>query len=112
MATSLGQVAVLFRSTMPSVGLSALEAMPVLKDLLGMSRMAVPVVSDPVPYDPFSIVHVPPNKLGVCSYRCGRNCERSLAYNNGTDSWGVLAISGLSLRVIGLPLPIGALINS
>ena len=50
MATSLGQVAVLFRSTMPSVGLSALLAMPVLYDLDGMSRMAVPVVSEPVPW--------------------------------------------------------------
>jgi hypothetical protein len=49
MATSLGQVAVLFRSTMPNVGLSAREAIPVLYDLEGMSRMAVPVVSEPVP---------------------------------------------------------------
>lgn len=49
MATSLGQVAVLLRSTIPSVGFKAREAIPVLYDLEGMSRMAVPVVSEPVP---------------------------------------------------------------
>jgi hypothetical protein len=42
-------VAVLLISTIPSVGLSALEAIPVLKALEGISKMAVPVVSDPVP---------------------------------------------------------------
>jgi hypothetical protein len=47
--TSLGQVAVFIMSTIPRVGLSAREAIPVLKDLEGMSRIAVPVVSDPVP---------------------------------------------------------------
>lgn len=35
---------------MPSVGLSARLAMAVLKDIWGISRTAVPVVSEPVPY--------------------------------------------------------------
>ena len=34
---------------MPSVGFSAREAMPVLKDFEVMSKIAVPVVSEPVP---------------------------------------------------------------
>lgn len=49
MATCLGQVLVLFVSTIPSVGLSERCAIAVLNDLEGMSRTAVPVVSDPVP---------------------------------------------------------------
>ena len=36
-------------STMPSIGFIARFAMPVLKDMEVMSRIAVPVVSDPVP---------------------------------------------------------------
>lgn len=36
-------------STIPSVGFIARLAMPVLKDIEGISRMAVPVVSEPVP---------------------------------------------------------------
>ena len=36
-------------STMPSVGFSAREAMPVLNDFEVMSKIAVPVVSEPVP---------------------------------------------------------------
>lgn len=47
--TSLGQVAVFIMSTIPSVGFNARDAIPVLNDLEGISRMAVPVVSDPVP---------------------------------------------------------------
>lgn len=49
-ATSRGHVAVLFKSTIPNVGLSAREAIPVLNDFEGISRMAVPVVSEPVPW--------------------------------------------------------------
>lgn len=51
MATSFGHVAVFNRSTIPKVGLRARDAIPVLNLRDGMSRMAVPVVSDPVPYD-------------------------------------------------------------
>lgn len=36
-------------STIPRVGFMALFAIPVLKDMEVMSRIAVPVVSDPVP---------------------------------------------------------------
>ena len=36
-------------STIPRVGFKARLAMPVLKDLEVMSRIAVPVVSEPVP---------------------------------------------------------------
>jgi hypothetical protein len=36
-------------STIPNVGFKARLAMPVLKDLLVISRIAVPVVSEPVP---------------------------------------------------------------
>jgi hypothetical protein len=49
MCTAEGHVFVLWVSTIPSVGLRARLAMPVLKDLLVISRIAVPVVSDPVP---------------------------------------------------------------
>lgn len=76
MATSFGHVAVLLVSTIPKVGLSARDAMPVLNDIDVMSQMAVPVVSEPVP----AVV--------------------------GTQT------RGLSFFSIGLPLPIGALINS
>jgi hypothetical protein len=48
--TSLGQPSVLLVSTIPSVGFKALEAIPVLNDREGISRIAVPVVSDPVPF--------------------------------------------------------------
>jgi hypothetical protein len=40
---------VLYVSTMPSMGLRARLAIPVLNDIEVMSRIAVPVVSDPVP---------------------------------------------------------------
>ena len=36
-------------STMPSIGFKARLAIPVLKAIEVMSRIAVPVVSDPVP---------------------------------------------------------------
>ena len=36
-------------STTPRVGLSALDAIPVLNDREVISRMAAPVVSEPVP---------------------------------------------------------------
>ena len=36
-------------STIPNVGFIARLAMPVLKDLLVISKIAVPVVSEPVP---------------------------------------------------------------
>lgn len=49
-ATSDGHDAVLRRSTIPKVGLSAREAIPVLNCREGISRIAVPVVSEPVPY--------------------------------------------------------------
>lgn len=49
MWTLRGHVAVLCESTMPSSGLSAREAMPVLNRSEGMSTMAEPVVSEPVP---------------------------------------------------------------
>ena len=49
MWTAVGHVSVLYVSTIPSVGLRARFAMPVLKDLLVISSMAVPVVSEPVP---------------------------------------------------------------
>ncbi len=42
-------VRVLRVSTIPSTGLSARLAIPVLKAIEVMSRMAVPVVSEPVP---------------------------------------------------------------
>lgn len=70
--TSFGQVAVFMRSTMPKVGLSALEAIPVLNDLDGMSRIAVPVVSDPVPYISVSWTRV----IAV-------NCTPRTAYSSG-----------------------------
>ena len=46
---SLGHEAVFRVSTIPSVGFRDLEAIPVLKDFDVMSRIAVPVVSEPVP---------------------------------------------------------------
>ena len=47
--TAFGHESVFIGSTMPSSGLNALLAMPVLKLRDGMSRIAVPVVSEPVP---------------------------------------------------------------
>lgn len=49
MCTAVGQDSVLKVSTIPRVGFNARLAMPVLKDLEVMSRIAVPVVSEPVP---------------------------------------------------------------
>ena len=49
MCSSLEHDRVLIVSTIPSVGFIARFAIPVLKDIDVMSRMAVPVVSDPVP---------------------------------------------------------------
>jgi hypothetical protein len=49
MCSSREQLSVLRTSTMPSSGLSARFAIPVLKFMLVMSRIAVPVVSEPVP---------------------------------------------------------------
>ena len=47
--TAVGQVCVFKESTIPRVGFKARLAMPVLKFLEVISRMAVPVVSEPVP---------------------------------------------------------------
>ena len=49
MCTAVGQDSVLNVSTIPRVGFNERLAMPVLKDLEVMSRIAVPVVSEPVP---------------------------------------------------------------
>jgi hypothetical protein len=49
MCTAVGQDSVLNVSTIPRVGFNARLAMPVLKDLEVISRIAVPVVSEPVP---------------------------------------------------------------
>jgi hypothetical protein len=49
MWTALGQLSVFKASTIPSVGFMSLLAIPVLKFMEVMSRMAVPVVSEPVP---------------------------------------------------------------
>ena len=49
MWTAVGHESVLRVSTMPRVGFIARLAIPVLNDLDVMSRMAVPVVSEPVP---------------------------------------------------------------
>jgi hypothetical protein len=49
MWTAVGQVSVLSVSTIPRTGFIARLAMPVLKFLEVMSKIAVPVVSEPVP---------------------------------------------------------------
>lgn len=49
MWTATGHVSVLRGSTMPSKGRRARLAMPVFADVAEWSKMAVPVVSDPVP---------------------------------------------------------------
>ena len=49
MWTCVGHVSVLNVSTIPSMGLSARDAMPVLKEREVTSKMAAPVVSEPVP---------------------------------------------------------------
>ena len=49
MCTAVGQVSVFSVSTIPRMGFIARLAIPVLKFLEAMSRIAVPVVSDPVP---------------------------------------------------------------
>ena len=49
MCTAVGQVSVFSVSTIPRTGFIARLAIPVLKFLEVMSRIAVPVVSEPVP---------------------------------------------------------------
>lgn len=49
MCTAVGQVSVFRVSTIPRTGFIARLAIPVLKFLEVMSKMAVPVVSEPVP---------------------------------------------------------------
>lgn len=49
MCTCVGHVSVFIVSTIPSTGFIARLAIPVLKDLDVMSKIAVPVVSEPVP---------------------------------------------------------------
>lgn len=47
--TAVGQLSVFNVSTIPRAGFRARFAIPVLNFIDGMSKMAVPVVSDPVP---------------------------------------------------------------
>ena len=49
MCTSVGQLSVFAVSTIPSTGLRARFAIPVLKAREVTSKMAAPVVSEPVP---------------------------------------------------------------
>lgn len=49
MCTSVGQLSVFAVSTTPNTGLRARFAIPVLKAREVTSKMAAPVVSDPVP---------------------------------------------------------------
>ena len=49
MCTAVGQVSVFRVSTIPRTGFIAWLAIPVLKFLEVMSKIAVPVVSEPVP---------------------------------------------------------------
>lgn len=81
---------------MPSVGLRAREAMPVLNRIEGMSTMAEPVVSEPVP------AVVGTRAEALVSVFC-----RFLTHHSSTPA--SLAMSGLRVPVTAMPLPIGAL---
>lgn len=93
--TAVGHESVLSVSTIPSVGLNARFAMPVLNLRLGMSTMAVPVVSLPVP------AVVGTDFINYVSWA---------PHNIILD--GKPAINGRSVLVIGRPFPTGALIKS
>ena len=91
----LEHVLVLSVSTMPSMGFKARLAIPVLKAIEVMSRMAVPVVSEPVP----AVV--------------GTDMRQSEVLRQTTsDDGNTPAMSGFSFSVTGRPLPTGALMKS
>jgi hypothetical protein len=79
---------------MPSIGLRARLAMPVLNFLEGISNIAVPVVSDPVP------AVVGTGAIGKQILRVWVNAHY------------LPAISGRNFSEIGIPLPTGALMKS
>ena len=70
MCTAVGQVSVFSVSTIPRTGFIARLAIPVLKFLEVMSRIAVPVVSEPVP----AVV----GTIEVVNQRLEANGERGL----------------------------------
>lgn len=81
-------------STIPSMGFIARLAIPVLNDIDVMSRMAVPVVSEPVP----AVV--------------GTEGDIRKSVSDGMQEERTPAISGWSFFVMGRPLPTGALMKS
>lgn len=98
MCTSVGHDSVFLVSTIPRVGLRARDAIPVLNDLDVISRMAVPVVSDPVPA-----------VVGTV-----KKCLRCVSHTFiAFILWKFLPqINGLSCCAIGRPFPIGAFMKS
>lgn len=80
---------------MPRTGLSARFAIPVLNDRDVMSKIAVPVVSEPVP-------------AVVGTGRGGGGGQ----LQDGEEISGSLAMRGRRDWAIGRPLPIGALMKS
>lgn len=93
MCNSLEQLRVLSVSTIPSTGFMARLAIPVLKFMEVMSRIAVPVVSEPVP----AVVGTG-QKVSTTSQPQRAYC--------------VPAIRGRSFSSMGNPFPTGALIKS
>ena len=91
----LEHVLVLSVSTMPRTGFIALLAIPVLKAIEVMSKIAVPVVSEPVP--------------AVVGTICGAvNMIYIGVHAKGSEP----AINGRSFSLIGRPFPTGALMKS
>ena len=74
MCTAVGQVSVFSVSTIPRTGFIARLEIPVLKFLEVMSKIAVPVVSEPVPAVVGTIEKVRP-RLEV-NDKSGRTCDQ------------------------------------
>lgn len=88
---------------MPRVGRRALDAIPVLNLSEGISTMAAPVVSEPVPA-----------VVGTKKQRAEDKEQRSAeqAEEGEEEDRDALAMRGRRVRVTGRPLPTGALMKS
>ena len=73
MWTAVGQVSVFSVSTIPRTGFIARLAIPVLKPLEVMSKIAAPVVSEPVPAVVGTIEGVSPRIES--NDECGQTCD-------------------------------------
>ena len=112
MCTAVGQVSVFSVSTIPRTGFIERLAMPVLKFLEVISKIAVPVVSDPVPAVVGTIVYVISSELRPNEKRRQTRDQRPKFLSDWQAlSWNIFSVMATTING-RVDKPTGALMKS